>query len=503
MKRYVWFLFYLILFLLILAFCFSAEIFDFDLWARLIAGMGVIDAHQVLKSDFLSYTPTHIWYDHEWGSGVVFYFLLKHFGPYSLIFLQALLIFGIFIFIVKFVKLRFDKPYEILFYVFALYALLGNFIQPVRCHMFSFLLFAVFLYVLELARLGKKKLLYILPLIVVVWNNLHGGVVSGIGLILMYAAGTFLNDKHNKLWIEYLIVAAISAVALVINPWGLDYIKFLFMANTMHRADITEWWPLFSKFHLFHFISFKIFMMSILGVEACFIYKKIKDVGWKNLDKVKLIVLSVTLYLAFAHVKLIPFFVISAAAFCYNEIYNLINHAKMPSYKDKLMYTVLIIISILPFLIKNTSLPLSIDGVYPVREVEFIKINNLKGNLLANFGIGSYLSYKLYPQNKIFMDGRYEEVYPDNYVELLKNFHLIKGDWDEILKKYPPDIILVEKTYPVFYALKKYQGWYLIFEGDRYGVFIKTSDIKKSYIVPVKDLDYYKNTLFDTDVKLK
>ncbi|MBP3924371.1 hypothetical protein J6E39_03930 [bacterium] len=502
MKRYVWILFYLVLFLLILAFCFSAEIFDFDLWARLIAGMGVIDGHQVLKSDFLSYTPTHVWYDHEWGSGVVFYFLLKYFGPYSLIFLQSILIFGIFVFIVKFVKLRSEKPYEILFYVFALYALLGNFIQPVRCHMFSFFLFAMFLYVLELARHGKKRMLYTLPIFVILWNNLHGGVVSGIGLIFMYALGTFLNDRHNKIWIKYLIIGAVSSIALIINPWGIDYIKFLLMANTMQRADITEWWPLFSKFHLFGFIPFKIFMVTILGIEAGCIYKNIKENGWKNLDKVKLIVLVVTLYLAFSHIKLIPFFVISAAAFCYNDVCNLISRIKMPQYKNKLIYGVLIIVGILPFLIKNISLPLSIEGVYPVREVEFIKINNLKGNLLANFGIGSYLSYKLYPQNKIFMDGRYEEVYPDEYIELLKNFHLVKPGWDEILEKYPPDIILVEKTYPVFYALKKYKGWYLIFEGDRYGVFIRTSDIKKSYIIPVKDLNYYKNTLFDTDIKL-
>ena len=50
-------LFYITLFLLILAFTVTAGHFDYDLWARLIAGMGVVDGGHVLTQDFLSYTP--------------------------------------------------------------------------------------------------------------------------------------------------------------------------------------------------------------------------------------------------------------------------------------------------------------------------------------------------------------------------------------------------------------------------------------------------------------
>ena len=69
--------FYTILFLLIFTLCAGANYYDFDLWARLIAGMGPIEAGHVLKEDFLSYTPVHTWWDHEWGSGVIFYLLLR------------------------------------------------------------------------------------------------------------------------------------------------------------------------------------------------------------------------------------------------------------------------------------------------------------------------------------------------------------------------------------------------------------------------------------------
>lgn len=496
------------MFLLILAYSTTAQDYDFDLWARLIAGMGVVDGHQVLKADFLSYPPVHTWYDHEWGSGVVFYFFLKHFGPYSLIFLQAVLVWLIFFFISKFISLRTDKPYNILFYLFAVFALLDNFNQPVRCHLFSFAFFAGYLYLVEYIRKSQKwKWLFIIPFLTILWNNLHGGVVSGIGLLGMYSVGTFLNDRKNKIWLKFLITAIVSFAVLIINPWGIDYIKFLLMANTMARVDIVEWWGLFSSFHLFKKIPFKIFLAFVLVVESFITIKQIKGFGikefYKSSDKVKWVVLLATLYLSIKHVKLIPFFVMSGLAFVYQDLQVVFKNVPAPKYLNKLIYSTLSFVLLFYFATREFSVPLRLDWLYPVREVEFVKINNLKGNLLANFGIGSYISYKLYPHNKIFMDGRYEEVYPDNYLQMLKKFHIVTNDWDEILVKFPPDVIIVEKAYNVSKVLTALDEWVEVFDGGRYLVFVKKQDLKKSYIIPTKNIDYYKNTLFDTDIKFE
>ena len=37
-----------------------------------------------------------------------------------------------------------------------------------------------------------------MPIITIVWNNLHGGVVSGLGLIAMYIAGALLEKRPWK-----------------------------------------------------------------------------------------------------------------------------------------------------------------------------------------------------------------------------------------------------------------------------------------------------------------
>lgn len=498
------FLFYTVLLSLILAFSTNALNFDFDLWARLIAGMGVIDGGHVLKADFLSYTPVHTWWDHEWGAGVIFYIFLKYFGPYSFIILQALLIFGIFFLLSKIIKLRTTaSPYNILFYFFALMAVMPNFNNPVRCHLFSFLFFALFIYLLEKVRRGNSKLLYLIPIIVVFWNNIHGGIVSGIGLLLMYALGEFLNKKPYK---KYLITFLVSGLAMFINPWGFDYIKFLLMANTMHRPDIIEWWGLFSKYHMFKQIPFKIFMLISITTEAICTYKTIKlnslKQWYENLDKVKAIVLLTTLYLAISHMKLLPFFVIAATAFVYEDFYKLIEKMDFPKWKDKFVYGILLFLSVFSLTAKEFSLPFKFE-TYPIKEVEFIKQNHITGNILVNFGLGSYVSYKLYPNNLIFMDGRYEEVYYDYMVPLLKKFYLLNDNWDEVLVKYPPDCMIIENYYPVYNVLKASDDWSAVYEGKTFGVFVPLTNVRKNYIQPSNDIKYYKDTLFDTDIKFE
>lgn len=497
-------LFYLTLFLLILAFSTAANYFDFDIWARLIAGMGVVDGGHVLKEDFLSYTPVHTWWDHEWGSGVIFYLFLRYIGPYSLIILQAILMFLIFFTASRIIKLRNNiQPYNILFYFFSIMAVMGTLNSPVRCHMFSFLLFTVYIYILERVRKGNNKLLFIIPLLTILWNNLHGGVVSGLGLLLMYAAGEFLNKKE---FVKYILTFIISSAVLIINPWGYEYIKFLLMANTMERTHIVEWWGIFSKFHLFKHIIFKTFMFAMLIIEGINIFKLIKLEGVKNryckADKVKYIVLLTTLYLAISHVKLMPFFAISALCFVYEDFYNLIGKYKFPVWKDKAVYGMLLFISIFTLISKDFSVPPGM-GTYPVKEVEFIKQNNLKGNILVNFGLGSYVAYKTYPDNKIFMDGRYEEVYYDYMVPMLKEFCLAYPHWKQIFTYFPPDIIIIEKYYPVYNVLQKEGDWKLVYEDKAFGVFLPKSKAARKFIQPTDDLNYYKNTLFNTGINFK
>ena len=276
------------------------------------------------------------------------------------------------------------------------------------------------------------------------------------------------------------------------------------MANTMHRPYIVEWWGLFSKYYLTKLIEFKFFMFASVIIEGIYIFKNIRLSSFKEWyfkeDKVKLIVLLSTLYLAIEHVKLLPFFAIASVCFIYEDFYKIIENIKLPVWKDKAVYGAILFISLFTLTAKNFSVPAGID-IYPVKEVEFVKINNLKGNILTNFGFGSYVSYKLYPNNLIFMDGRYEEVYYDYMVPALKEFFLAYPNWNFVLKNFTPDVMILENMYPIYNKLKNSKDWTVVYEGAKFGVFLPASKAGRKFIQPTDDTNYYQNTLFNRDIK--
>ena len=170
--------------------------------------------------------------------------------------------------------------------------------------------------------------------------------------------------------------------------------------------------------------------------------------------------------------------------------------------ENRILYAVLLLMTLFSLILKDISIPVNFEA-YPVKEIEFVKINNIKGKLLINFGLGSYAAYKLYPDNLIYMDGRYEEVYYEGMVPLLKKFYLVLPYWQEVLDKFPPDLMIIENDYPIYGVLKKSNIWSNIYEGKRFGVFVKKENVKKDYKMPSDDKKYYKDTLFDTDIKFK
>ena len=226
-----WKLLLLGIFCLFLA-CLSTN-YDYDLFARLIVGERFIEQGILPFQDFLSYTPTHPWHDHEWGSGVVFYIVLKYLGNFGIVLLQAVLMFFTSFFVIKTQKLqRHSYPVLLIFMTIFLALFFKMNSSLIRCQLFSFMFFGLFLYILEKHRKQGSKLIWLIPPLTVIWNNLHGGVVSGLGLVFMYFIGSLFEKKD---WKKYLSVLLVSIPLLIINPYGYKYLNFLFSAATMHR----------------------------------------------------------------------------------------------------------------------------------------------------------------------------------------------------------------------------------------------------------------------------
>ena len=504
--------FYIFVFVLILALSFANPSINSDMWARLLQGSFVLQTGNVMFSDPFSYPQTHLWIDHEWGSGVVFEIVKNHFGYMGLISLKAILLFFTFVLIFKIINLRKTvntKLYNFLFFFFVINSMETILLTGVRCHCFTFLFFALFLYILEFVRIKQNyKPLIFLPIIMIPWANMHGGSVSAVGLLLIYTIGEFLNKKPFK---NYLYALIGVCPAFFINPYGVDYIKFLLHATTMSRTMIAEWQNIFEigavllwKSKLFLIISSVLILANLCNL--C----KNKE----HPDYTKYFTAFVMLFLACLHIKHLPFFIITAVSFFYDEFFFYFN--KITGFLKKILkinsedfvkkfvfvkefivygFVLLGVFSVISSF--KEALNFHVMNDYPVKVAEFMKINRLNGNILNNFGIGSYLSYKLYPQNLIYMDGRYEEVYYDKTTQNNWNFYNFENEWYKIFEDDKiPEYIIVNKEDLIFPQMKNLNSFLEIFRDNKYSVYARKDILKKMYLLPVKDNSggyYYKN----------
>ena len=356
----------ILLFCLLLA-CLSKD-YDYDLYARLIVGQSFVDKGIINYEDFLSYTPTHLWYDHEWGASVFFYIFYKIFGVYGFALIQAILMFCTAFFVIKTQSIQ-KKHYPISLCFISVFLILFSHLNPslVRCHMFSFMFFAMFLYILEKSRRFNSKLIWVLPFTALFWNNVHGGVVSGIGLVVMYMLGAIFSKKP---WGRYFVVLMITAPLLAINPYGTDYYNFLISANTKARNYITEWWGVFAARHVVYYYSAFCTSLFILLLMI------VKIIQRQKINVTKIIVLFVTLTLGAFHVKLLSLSLITVAALYYDGVMKLFNKSVVRILEKLAYFIVVISIMYIPF--AHPFVPKVDVSKFPVKEVEFLKINELK-----------------------------------------------------------------------------------------------------------------------------
>lgn len=88
-----------------------------------------------------------------------------------------------------------------------------------------------------------------------------------------------------------------------------------------------------------------------------------------------------------------------------------------------------------PFCLKlpEKSLLASDFNFYPIDAIQYLKENQLSGNLLVYFNWGEYALWNLYPYFRVAIDGRYETVYPHAVCQEYFDFIQARGKWKQFL----------------------------------------------------------------------
>jgi hypothetical protein len=417
------------------------NITDGDLWAMLAIGETFWTTGHVPLHDLYAFTPVLPEYiAHEWGSGIVFYTVLRGLGPPGLMLLKIALALGALSLAFLTARRHGDRVNSLLLLALpAAACILPGYIPVVRCHAFTFFFFAATLFALEELWQGHRWPAIALPLITMAWASLHGGFVVGLAVIFLYCAVGCALRKNA--WIMALVAVACAAVTFL-NPYGLHFWRYLIPALLHPRARIAEWRPP-SLFAFDDFWGFRLlFLLTALALAT----------GWRLVTRKNLLglaVLALTAYMGWRSRRHGPFFGIAALAFAgpYFEasLARLATRWRIqPLFLLEVLYSAIVLIAITRFLPAASLQPLAPVGEDPVREVDILSRAAATGNVATPFAWGSYVAWRLYPNVKISMDGRYETAFPESTFALNNDFFDHHGDWFRLAREYKVDYVILD-----------------------------------------------------------
>src|ERR1051326_1273817 len=129
--------------------------------------------------------------------------------------------------------------------VFAAYAVGASNLSP-QPQTLAYPLFAVFLLAVVRAEWRKDtRLFWLLPLVTVVWANVHGSFFTGWALLGCAALGRVLETRNLWSARPYVITLAACVAASAITPAGIGSLTYLatMSGNQIVRDYVTEWAP--------------------------------------------------------------------------------------------------------------------------------------------------------------------------------------------------------------------------------------------------------------------
>jgi len=391
---------YNFLFLLVLSLLFSYYAFigtitiEPDFGWHLKFGEIIIRTHSIPKLDLFSYTmPSYNFIDHEWLSDVIFASLYPVFGQ-----VVMSLIFAFLTVFALFVQVK-NLPKKWLFFPFFL---AGMSIAPftfIRPQVFSVLFFCILLaFLLNKKNFGKWFIF--MPFLFLIWANLHGGFF--LGLVVFGIAVLTESIESRRLQTKQLIIFIFSIPATLVNPYGINLWKEIFVTFTspITRQYTEEWFP------ALFFINLAFFALTILSFILLIKY-------FRKFRFTEKILYYILFFLALSSVRNVIFFVpvalfiaVKGLDFLYKDLANY----PFGQIRFNKLYTVLCVLSIVFFALKIFwsiyVLPANTEmAKYSKKAVEFLHANPSSGQIFSEINWGGYLIWKL-PQKKVFIDGR-------------------------------------------------------------------------------------------------
>ena len=407
---------------------------DDDVFWHLATGRYILQTGHVPSVDIFGFmTQGQVWMPFEWGWDVLTYSVYSFSGYIGISILRTILLIIVFY---TFYHILSKFKVSNTFSVFSLLVLLFGIIDRLtpRPHLMSYVFFAFLILVICEYRYfnrGNRKVLYFIPVIFLLWANMHMGIIAGGFLMFVYfiseLIGTYFYSQNSsvkplqKTELRFLfVILLVSTLMMLINPNFLQTYFYAYDHTKMKMLEtVNEWMSPFSARYHDSFVSYIYKSLLFLGVIS--VYYSIKKKDW----------FFALIYVSFAvySVRAMRFtvdYVIITFVFIVISVYFFLSNLKNNSLKEFLFKkpAVKIIIGLflvfLMFNIPNNKLYLEYLTYYrvsgfginsdfiPTAMFEFMKANDIpnKGDKIFNhFGTGGFFIWN-FEGKQNFIDSR-------------------------------------------------------------------------------------------------
>jgi hypothetical protein len=477
-------------------------------------GQQILAIHAVPRVDpFSSSTAGKSWFAWEWLYDLVVGEVEATLGLNGVVWLTAVVIATTFASLFRWMTQRgVNIAVAVVMTLLALGASMIHFLA--RPHVVTWLFTLICFWILDRAErdsLGSHGLrrLWVLPLLMLVWVNLHGGFLVGFVVLAIFWLGatwTWLTTKDNRIEQalekitagkrsrDLLSVGLISLAASFANPngWKLHWHIYAYLSNHFLMNHIEEF-----QSPNFHGVAQKCFAVLLLIVLATFaasghaLRMNGARIGQLRMSGGLTVLFAV--YTGLYASRNIPvsslLLVMVIAPMISSQLPVPLLLRRMQQIEFNLRgHMWPLIAAILTFAIaahggragSSTLMGVHFDPKrMPVEAVNYLEQQHVRGPILSPDYWDGYLIYRLYPNNQVVVDDRHDLYGEAFFKSYLKMMHVQQG-WQDFLREHPASCLLLPRDGALANVLIETRDWKPIYSDQLAIVFVRSSSFAES-----------------------
>ena len=487
---------------------------DADTGWHIRAGDWILDHHRFPTTDFFSFTKAgQPWFAWEWLWEVSFAGLHRWVGMAGVILASVMAICLTSLLLFRLIRRQCTNDLiAFAVTVLAVFGLSLHFLA--RPHLFSFLFAVILLDLLERRRLAGRDVPWMAIPLIALWANVHPGFAAGILILAGYTAGELLaaltssKPGERQLLMQrfrrYLLLTTACAVAPLANPYGyrLFVHMYSFLSDPYVLHHVAEYQVV--DFRIPPGRAFE--LMLLLGAPAALAQARKRQFA-------PLVLFAGWAHLALTAQRNIPFFMIVAAApvaVWLEEVLAMLARPPLPDAirqaaaafqpaaaefraNDRIprFYLLSIAAMVLLFsLLRSPEAPPKFRSQYDLASYPEGALTALHkmgpdARLFTTDLWGGYLIYRLYPDVRVFWDGRVD-FYGTVYNQAAVDTAMGGPDWSKTLAEHGITTALLPLNLPLTTLLTESKDWQPIYRDQTAVLFQASSSIARS-VCPDKE----------------